>query len=175
MHYAGIGARKTPDNILDLMTRIASKLESDSHILRSGGANGADSAFEAGVSEDEHKEVYLPWRGFNGNPSELYTYHSKFSDIASKFHPNWSRLSETVRKLMIRNVAQVLGPTPDSIHSDFVICWTPDGRASGGTGQAVRIAMWYDITVYNLYFQKEIDQFEKYIEEGVLPYELSQM
>ena len=45
---------------------------------------------------------------------------------------------------------QVLGEdlqTPTS----FIVCWTKDGKASGGTGQALRVAKKYDIPVFNLY------------------------
>jgi predicted Rossmann fold nucleotide-binding protein DprA/Smf involved in DNA uptake len=50
MYYAGIGARSTPPQILSVMTRLASKLEGMGYTLRSGGAAGADTAFERGVS-----------------------------------------------------------------------------------------------------------------------------
>ncbi len=49
--YAGIGSRDTPASILDLMTRIARRLsarEPWGYTLLSGGAAGADSAFERG-------------------------------------------------------------------------------------------------------------------------------
>ena len=45
MYYTGIGARTTPNDVLKDMTNIASNLEQSGFILRSGGANGADSAF----------------------------------------------------------------------------------------------------------------------------------
>jgi hypothetical protein len=33
--------------------------------------------------------------------------------------------------------------------SRFVVCWTADGRATGGTGQAIRIAEAYAVPVFN--------------------------
>lgn len=39
----------------------------------------------------------------------------------------------------------------DSNDSSFVVCWTSDGKDSGGTGQALRIARDRNIPVYNLY------------------------
>jgi len=47
-YYAGIGARSTPQNILDIMTNLAHKLSEKEYILRSGGALGADMAFDEG-------------------------------------------------------------------------------------------------------------------------------
>jgi hypothetical protein len=36
-----------------------------------------------------------------------------------------------------------------------VVCWTSDGKASGGTGQAIRIAKYYEIPTYNLNNKEE--------------------
>lgn len=46
--YTGIGSRETPYEIQDLMKRIAFKLAENGWLLRSGGAEGADTAFENG-------------------------------------------------------------------------------------------------------------------------------
>ncbi len=61
--YAGIGSRETPAEILMYMTRIASFLESKGYTLFSGGASGADTAFEIGVSNSGNKKIFLPWEG----------------------------------------------------------------------------------------------------------------
>ena len=52
-YYAGIGSRKTPHDTCDLMTKIAIALDNRGYILRSGGAKGADKAFEAGSDTQE--------------------------------------------------------------------------------------------------------------------------
>jgi len=157
--YTGIGSRKTPKHILDVMVDIARELEQRLYCLRSGGAEGADMAFESGVRSEYWKEIYLPWPGFNGHDSTLHTPEPLAFDIAARFHPAWGALSPAMRKLMARNVHQVLG-VKLSINSPskFVVCWTPDGaetmqrtsRATGGTGQAIRIASANTIPVFNL-------------------------
>ena len=48
MLYAGVGSRATPEPVLDLMRRCATRLEVLGYTLRSGGANGAETAFEEG-------------------------------------------------------------------------------------------------------------------------------
>jgi len=71
------------------------------------------------------------------------------AEIAAAHHPAWHRCTLAARKIHARNVCIVLGgdlKTP----SDFVICWTSTGRATGGTGQAIRIAGAFDIPVYYL-------------------------
>lgn len=47
--YAGVGSRETPPQVLAVMRSAARVLASRGWILRSGGALGADSAFEAGA------------------------------------------------------------------------------------------------------------------------------
>jgi hypothetical protein len=36
---------------------------------------------------------------------------------------------------------------------DFIVCWTKDGKASGGTGQALRLAEDRGIVIENLFFE----------------------
>ena len=153
-YYAGIGSRETPIEVKEIIKRVVEYLNSKNFILRSGGAPGADSYFEEYSNE---KEIFLPWREFNGNDSNLYTPSPESFDIAKKYHPGWNRLSHGARKLMARNCHQVLGQdlkTP----VDFIVCWTKDGGESGGTGQALRIARDLNIPVYNLYFEDTIDK-----------------
>lgn len=155
-YYSGIGSRETPVDILEQMKHIALTLALKGYTLRSGGARGADSAFEIGCDTvNGLKEIYLPWKNFNNNKSTRYTISSDAHDLAKKYHPRWDILSASAKKLMIRNCYQVLGyglNTP----VDFVVCWTNDGKASGGTGQAIRIANDYKIAVYNLYNKEDI-------------------
>ena len=160
-YYAGIGSRETPPDILEQMTFIAVQLNLLDYTLRSGGAPGADLAFEEGALTE--KEIYLPWKGFNNNPSSLYEIPDKAFQIAAQHHPYWKGLKEPIKRLMARNVQQVAGKNLDS-PSEFVICWTSDGctngkdrtPATGGTGQAISVASWLGIPVYNL--QREMDR-----------------
>jgi hypothetical protein len=145
--YTGVGSRKTPESVLSLFTQWAKELNDLGYTLRSGGAAGADSAFEMGAS-DKRKEIYLPWRGFNGNTSVLFTVSDDAMAIARTLHPAWQSLSEGARKLMARNVYQVLGSdlkTP----SEFLICYTPNGNEVGGTALAIRLARCNDIPIFN--------------------------
>lgn len=148
--YAGIGSRGTPQGVLDYMERIAYVLAQEGYVLRSGAAQGADSAFEAGAKRANGKrEIFIPWRSFSKDPTHVVGVTKEAIDIAARYHPAWHRLSYGVKKLMARNVMQVLGQdfnTP----VDFIICWTKDGKASGGTGQALRIAADYNIPIYNM-------------------------
>lgn len=153
---AGIGSRETPDDILDIMYEFAADAAEAGYTLRSGGAPGADTAFELGCSSMlGPKEIFLPWPRFNQNTSNYTTAPVKAFQIAAEHHPFWHNLKYTTKKLMARNTLQVLGQKLDD-PVKFVVCWTPDGslngisRESGGTGQALRIADAYGIPVFNL-------------------------
>jgi hypothetical protein len=154
MIYTGIGARATPNGILLTMTSIARLLDRKGYALRSGAAQGADSAFEEGVELME-PEIYLPWRGFSSHNSKYTDPKPEAFAIAEKYHPAWGRLSPAVRKLMARNVHQILG-WDLRVPSDFIVCWTADGKASGGTGQALRIGTACRIPIYNLYNDTDV-------------------
>ena len=154
MWYAGVGSRETPDDVLQEMEDLAVEFEKMNLILRSGGAKGADSAFEKGAGDK--KEIIIPSDNFKGRSTtqsgvyELSQYwYENLEPTAKNFHPAWEKCSPFVKRLHTRNVAVVLG-----VHEDqpvkFVICWTKDGKATGGTGQAMRIAWNKGIPVINL-------------------------
>lgn len=133
--YAGIGSRATPIKVLQHMTALAETLSSNGYTLRSGGAKGADSAFEQGST---HSHIY---RAKDATAAAMA--------IAEKHHPNWKACNEYVRRLHGRNALIILGmklKTP----SDFCICWTPNGKVTGGTGLGLRICETYNIPIINL-------------------------
>jgi hypothetical protein len=149
--YTGIGSRSTPENILTLIHQVSKKLDEMGFLLRSGGANGADSAFEMFST---NKEIYLPWNGFNGrnHDGNSYFVYSKcpgqiFAEASvESFHPKPKALSNSARKLMARNAMQVMGRDCKS-PTDVVICWTNN---TGGTNQALRMAKFAGIPILNL-------------------------
>lgn len=146
MKYAGIGSRETPENVLHAMETFASYMGSTGHLLRSGAANGADSAFEYGCKGK--KEIYLPWLKYNDHESNNYIPSKKAYEISSKCHPAWERLNQAVQKLHASNAHIVLGKNCDD-PVDLVVCYTKEGKGAGGTGQALRIAKDYDIEVFD--------------------------
>lgn len=167
-YYTGIGSRSTPNNILHLMTSLAKILVSRQFTLRSGGAEGADIAFENGAKGI--KEIYLPWKNFNFNTSPLFDISQQALDLAAKYHPAWNSLKLSHKKLMARNCYQVLGSNLNN-PSKFVVCWTLDGvennttSKTGGTGQAIRIANAYNIPVFNLARVNRYEELINYIKE----------
>jgi len=163
MYYTGIGSRETPLEILNIMEQLGN-IFSTNYILRSGAADGADKAFEKYANK---KDIYLPWKSFNNSNSQLYNISPKAFELAS-VHPYWNNLKPAVKKLMARNVHQVLGLGLDT-PSDFLICWTPDGASTkeevnqktGGTGLAITIADLYNVPVFNLQREDILDSIKE--------------
>jgi hypothetical protein len=157
--YAGVGSRKAPEEVLKLMERIGKRLAELGWTLRTGGAEGADQAFERGARAGGGQvEVFLPWPGYNGHGNgRLERPSVEAFQVAATLHPAWERLSPAVKKLMARNSHQVLGASMDDPVA-LLICWTPDGAESeaecgpetGGTGQAIRLASRRGVPVVNL-------------------------
>lgn len=175
MVYAGIGSRETPQNILDKMKEVASLLSSKKYELRSGGAKGADSAFEEGVQNDKSTKY--------NNTTIFYTKDATDTTrkIASEMHPNIEAMKESVYKkaiangkseseaknsaqyahdLQARNTNQIFGDNLDT-PVDFVLAWTKDGKDTGGTGQAIRMAEAKGIPVINMYNDDWKEQLNK--------------
>ena len=161
-YYAGIGARKTPQDVLKSMTSFATLAEQKGITLRSGGAKGADSAFELGVKNANNKDIFTT--------NSAYVDWEKAFITVNTFHPTPGKLSSYVRLLMARNAFQVLGPNLDE-PSAFVLCWTEDGatenttRKTGGTGQAIRIANAYSVPIINMGSPTGLEQMWELVTE----------
>lgn len=156
--YTGIGSRETPAEIQELMVRLAHRMGLLGWTLRSGAAEGADKAFEAGCDQARGlKEIYLPWCGFNNNSSQRYRISPEALELAATLHPAWVCLGQGPQKLHARNCYQILGQRLDT-PSRAVICWTKDGcestrqrsRLTGGTATAIVLAEARGVPVLNL-------------------------
>ena len=168
-YYAGIGSRALPPGMFHTMMKLAEELAQEGYVLRSGGADGADTAFETGCNNAGGlKEIFLPTKGFNRNKSTFFVPSPLAFEIAARYHPAWNGLDPFVKKLMARNVHQTLGQdckTP----SDFIVCYTRDGSTgitttqTGGTGQAIRIAHDLNVPIFNLKNKGTIEELRKYL------------
>lgn len=159
-YYAGIGSRETPLSFMPLIKEVVEILNKKDYILRSGGAQGADSFFEKYALK---KEIFLPWKDFNNNKSDLYSDpHPLAIEMAKTFHPNYEALSEAAKRLMARNSQQIFGEDMKS-PVEFVVCWTKDGKMIGGTSQALRISKEYNISIYNIALKNDVEKLLSHI------------
>lgn len=179
LYFTGVGSRETPDEILELMRKVSRKLCSSEYIFRSGGADGADIAFERGCDDvNGSKEIYISWDNPKSNHGRIYWHNNrdvfkldlspKKDDamiLASEIHPAWDRCSDAAKKLHARNMFQVLGYRLDK-PSSFLICYaTPQGDSiKGGTRTAFECAKRHNIPVFNMYHDEVVDRFIKYLE-----------
>lgn len=184
----GIGSRETPQEDLEFLTKLGAATEARGWRGRSGGAGGADLAFEKGFKDPRNIDVIVPWRGFlpmKMNEKQVSDYlgrqrpssgpgapvmlsgekKNEAERIASQFHPAWDKCTSGAKSLHTRNVPQVLGLDLRS-KTDLVVCYTIDGKATGGTGQAMRIAMNEGIPIANLKIPEERKLLEEFFELG---------
>lgn len=164
MTYTGIGSRTTPPKQLELITILGEYLGGLGVNLRSGGAIGADSAFQKGCSnvggrmDIFHTKRYIR---YNGNKNTTLYYNEETlkeaERIAEQFHPAWHLCREHARALHTRNTFQILGADLKS-PTDFVIAYGPGGLVGGGTSQALRIANASKIPIYNLAQEKDLNE-----------------
>lgn len=160
--YAGIGSRKTPAPILSQMTLLGASLSALGYSLRSGAAEGADTAFELGANaaaNPPHKEIFLPWPNFEGNKSlydspsdEAYELASRYYDQLHNDRANaWANAGPGVRSLMARNCHQILGQDLKR-PVEFVLYWADHAYGKkicrGGTAMGLTIADAYNIPFY---------------------------
>ena len=160
-YYTGVGARLTPSDIQDLMKKIGKFLGLQEFVVRPGGPPGADMAFEMGCGSYP-KEIYLPFKNFQNNPSPHYLTDEKFEEITK--HDVWKFVSDSLKKeepsvnmkalpnetqrLYARDVLQIFGKDLNS-PSEKVICWTPDNEKEG-TRITLYIAKFAGVPVENL-------------------------
>ena len=135
-YYAGIGSRKTPPRVLAKMSQISKALEAKGYCLRSGGAQGADTAFFNGCKN--LWEIF----GHRHSTPEAEAY-------VSEYHPAWERCNAFARRLHGRNAQIIMGEKLDK-PVDFVVCWTPKGAMTGGTATGISMAQVNSIPVYNI-------------------------
>ncbi len=157
LQYAGIGSRRTPHDVQATMSALAAALAERGWTLRTGGADGADAAFAAGVPDGfsaRRLRIHLPWPGYNGisGPSAVLmdrVQQAEAADFVSRYHPAWHRCRQAARKLHARNAAIIHGENlGDPVGA--VVCWTPNAVAVGGTATGIHMAEDAGIPVFNL-------------------------
>lgn len=181
-YYTGIGSRETPKETLDLMREYSRIMALKGWSFRSGGADGADTAFSDGWLDASNKaeipngEVYLPWDGFNnlrkGNTNCVLVTDKeiiqKAQEILQTVHPAYDRLTRGPLALHTRNVFQVLGKDLQTPSKGVVAYAKIDskGNPMGGTATAIKIALMHSIPVRNLYKEEDRKFIEEFVERN---------
>lgn len=174
-YWTGIGSRKTPDDIQLMMRLIAKQLTDMGWILRSGGAEGADTACYDGCFLSDNVQnalpnVYISWDGMDNHRETLFNDPGK-GIYNAKQYPTWDAAKEIAFGIRgsferlgwrgiahhTRNVFQIQGHDLVT-YTRFVLCWAePRGKRNqvrGGTATAVKLAIELGIEVINLYMPR---------------------
>lgn len=162
MIVTGIGSRKIDAQAFGMLYKIARRMAQSGWNLRSGGALGSDSAWEAGWAGFDTKEIYVV-KGTSddiakdsgcGHISAYGDIWLDAEDIARNIHPGWDFLDDSSQALHTRNVFQVLG-LDLNMKSDVVAAYAPPKGAgvSGGTATAFNLARAMRIPTFNLWTQ----------------------
>lgn len=175
MYYTGVGSRETPEYILSTMERLGAKLATNGWVLRSGGAPGADWAFQRGCDAvGGRKQIFVPWPGFqdmNHDPDngliivQDYKAIQKAEEIVSTIHPAWDRLKRGAKTLHTRNAFQVLGEKLDT-PSKMLVCYSKasGNSVSGGTRTAWELAKREGVPLVNLFVPEDLERVTNYLE-----------
>lgn len=132
--------------------------------LRSGGANGADKAFEAGARRGGGKmEIW--------NPRTSRVHIAEWAKEEIRKHcweAPYDRMKDFTQQLLGRNMYQILGANGDQ-PVDMVILWTPQVdpclASCGGTRYAARCARAHDIPIHNLRDPKTLAAYQRRLKE----------
>lgn len=178
--YAGIGSRKAPGYILDLMVKLGCKLCDEGWQLSSGFADGSDKAFYNGaLKSPRFPEVgavnYLagntrdlpfvdPANGFFN--AKTFDNYEEAQQLALRARGSFEGLDEFGIALHSRNPYQVLGPDLKSPVRAVVCYAEPIGtgrRLKGGTNTAFQIARDHGVPVINLYTPDGLERAENWL------------
>ena len=118
--YAGFGSWNTPAHIVVVIESLGRALAEAGWTLRTGGAAGAESAFERGCDAVGGRKELV------GRPADI-------ESASAQFWPEtllpWAQLSANTRALLAQSACQILGPDLDA-PAKFLAYWkSTDGRS----------------------------------------------
>lgn len=175
-YYTGVGSRNTPVWCRLAMEDIATSLAGKGYSLRSGSAQGADSAFEIGADNAcGAGDIYIPWSGFGtGRPTMFKDYHvltNKQFEVARDLYietgiiPHFNEMKQASQKLHARNYLQVVGHGVTVNPSKVCLYYAEGdwitGEPEGGTRSAVMLSRHFGVPIYNLMNQEHFKKVQK--------------
>lgn len=177
--YTGIGSRTTPVWCRFAMEDIASKMADKGYTLRSGSAQGADSAFEIGCDRVcGAGDIYIPWKGFGTGKENMFKFYhvlsnAKFEEardvyLSTGIIKNFDDMKQSVQKLHARNYLQVVGHGMKDRLSKVCIFfaevdWVTE-EPTGGTRSAVLLSKHFGVPTYNLKDDKAFEKVAKMLD-----------
>lgn len=154
-YYTGVGSRDISSEEYSLIVKIAERMSDLGYVLRTGGAQGSDSAFMEGCRNinPNMMEVWSPWVGFCKGETDTLTLDEK--GLARQFFikkgiiPWFDDMKQGAKRLHERNYFQVVGRLP--LSKVCIFCSDEEkGEPVGGTRSAVLTARNFGVPTYNL-------------------------
>ena len=176
--YAGLGDLQTPEYIIEVIRTTAILLVHDGFMCITGGCQGAEQAFANGtLVAGGSVKIHLPWPSFEAQwiaklPKEraqiivLQDDDTDAYNSVKTFHPAYEKLTPSVRAINARYF-NILN------NVSFLICWTNEGKLIGSTGQAMRLATYLHVPIYNLGIKETLDKMVTKIQQRsdeLIPY-----
>jgi hypothetical protein len=151
--YAGLGNQDAPEEVLKQIERLAKHLESLGYTVRTSGGQGPEEYFE----RVEAKEVFIPWKNFNGRQSKLSRNANEALDVVKRLSPSFDTLKPAVQAIIAVKAHVILGKDLKS-PIKFLVVWSQDGAETakectaktGFVSTAIKLADGLKIPVFNL-------------------------
>lgn len=171
--WTGVGSRSITQEEQELAVYVAETITRHfGMVLRSGAAEGADTAFQKGVCNVDPKycQIWTPWNSFRpkeqhvGFPSCSYITpttemfeKSRKAFIDTGIIPWFDNMKQGAQKLHGRNFYQVAGKHGEPLSRICIYIADEDanGEVKGGTRSAVLVSRHYDIPTYNLRIKEQ--------------------
>lgn len=176
-YYTGIGSRDISPDTYQLLVDIGERMAEKGYVLRSGGAQGADQAFQEGACkvDPDKTEIWLPDSTFENKRLQdakfLGSNYTVPDNSTREAAEEWLIDSGVVknirsknlksRKLLCRNVYQVVGGTcpilmPRKWLSSVVIYATNEEEIyKKGTRVGVWTGRHFGVPTYNVMIDKQ--------------------
>ena len=171
--FAGIGPRETPAFVCNSMAAMGGLFAKLGWYGCSGFGEGADQAWLSQIPQQQ-QEVWLPWSTYNGanmarDPHKrfrLLVPTERIEQVAKTFYAaDWSKASQGIHLLMMRNVAIMMGNGLDA-PVELVAYWQSEKKESdpyGGTNHAVKVAKHFGIPCFNIRKHEDVDAMSDFV------------
>ena len=161
---ATIGSREVKPEHESLLKKVGAYIAHCNVCIATGNATGSDQLFAIGANKVNPKKVvlYLPWKTYEASAinkdNHLVLASGIDKEIAEKCHPAWEKLSDGVKRMMVRNVGIIK-------NSKLVIAYLNSNKpGGGGTGHSLRVAKELGVPSFNLK-EMEFSQVKKIIDD----------
>lgn len=138
------------------------------YILSSGGAIGADQAFESGCDKANGKKIIFTVENFEKSNENINFCCKKLIPVLDP-NRDFLKFKYNTKLLLMRDVHQIMGTEKNPFLVKGVIFWINSfdiwNPTVGGTKYATRIAQNLGIPLYNLYDKKIRKNFEKWLDK----------